>query len=52
VPSAIIFHVKCKMKDRGYVERVEHDVRGTLFEHLKVEIEFIERGNGDKRDQD
>lgn len=52
VPSAIIFHVKCKMKDRGYVERMEHDVRGTLFENINVKVEFIERGNGDKRDQD
>ena len=49
---SLLFFLKCKGKSRGYVEKVEHDVRGALFEHLKVEIEFIERGNGDKRDQD
>jgi len=48
----LLFYLKCKAKDRGYVETVEHDVRGALFEHLKVEIEIIERGDEDKKDQD
>jgi len=49
---SLLFFLKCKGKSRGYVEKVEHDVRGALFEHLKVEIEIIERGDEDKKDQD
>jgi predicted DNA-binding protein YlxM (UPF0122 family) len=48
---ALLFYLKCKAKDRGYVEKVEHDVRGALFEHLKVEIEFVE-SDGNSKDQD
>jgi hypothetical protein len=49
VPSAIIFHTKCKMKDRGYVERIDHNVKGKIFNQMKIEIEFVEP-DGDKKD--
>lgn len=50
-PAAIIFYHKCKMKHRGFTEKVEHDVRGALFEHRKVEIEIVRR-DGKKKKED
>ncbi len=36
--TAIIFFLKCKAKERGYVDRTEHDITINAFEKLMQEI--------------
>jgi len=37
-PTAIIFYLKCRAKDRGYVDRAELDVRGQIDQKIEIEI--------------
>ena len=48
---AIIFGLKTQAKHRGYVEKVEHDMRGAIMEHRKIEIEVVRR-DGEKEEED
>lgn len=36
--TAIIFHLKTKGKNRGYVERIENEVSGNIFEDIMKTI--------------
>lgn len=41
--AALIFYLKCKGKDRGYIERVENNMSGEL--KVRVERKIIKGGN-------
>ncbi len=44
-PAAIIFAAKTKCKDRGYVEKTEHDHTSKGESINKISVEIISNGN-------